>query len=109
MYSETCDEDADPRFGQPPLLDAGEYATIVFTMRNGEPFELEDLKLSVACDHPLVHFLPERQYLIGDMPAQTGTGWPFSVTVRAYAEPGVAFGETATFTFSFEARGFVVK
>jgi hypothetical protein len=105
LYDQTCDEDDEPLFDQPPLIDAGEYVRMRVTFGNAELFELEDLRMTMSCDHPGLSFLPTQEIRLGDVHARTGAAWPFSVDVRVEADAAISFGETATFTFDFLARG----
>lgn len=103
--SQTCDDDADPDFDQPPMLDAGEFGIFEVLFANAETFPLEDVRVRATCDHPGIDFLPRGELAIGDVRARTGIGWPFEVEYPLRADPSIAFGEAATFTFELIARG----
>ena len=103
--SETCDGDEDPDFGQPPMLDAGEWGIFEVLFGNAESFPLEDVRVTATCDHPGIDFLPQRELRVGDIRARTGFAFPFEVEYYLRADPSIAFGETATFTFELTARG----
>ena len=53
------------------------------TFGNGERFPLEDVRLTMSCDHPGITFLPTQEIRLGDIHAGTGSSWPFTLTVMS--------------------------
>lgn len=113
----TCQEggvedDMVPGFyNLPGFLDAGEQIELTVTLGHGALTELEDVSVNVVSLNPDVVVLPSAPMQLGTIRRAPGAGMgrAFQLNLRAQADPGVQFGDTADLVFTVRARGRVAQ
>ena len=103
-----CDVDQVAGYPElPGFLDASESATLELRLRNDEPFDLTNVRVSVASGNPAVRFPGTTTTAIATLPARIGAAAPeriarFAIVADATVRPG----DTAAITVDFTADGY---